>query len=208
MKNTNKKTILLELVAAVLVIGVIGAVIGLFTNGLKEASDALNDAFGDLQQQETETSDSTDTTVPADDTKLTYAEGEIKDGVRVNSSGYSGYSVLATGLKANTTYKVSWSIKSTYTSYGFYMYYADFDGVNTPCITYTTSSTFSGAIDMSSTNASESSLLNTFFEFTTTSDGYIELMLLRSDDTTTDAAKAQLEVFRTLINYVEIEEVA
>ena len=131
MKNTNKKTLILGIVAAVLVFGIGGAMIGLLANSLKDASDKLDEAFGDLQGAETSPSDDSNTedssteTVPSDDTKLTYAEGEIKTGVRVNNKGFSVYLFYCDGLKANTKYKISWSVDSIYEAYGFYIAHED-----------------------------------------------------------------------------------
>ena len=201
MKNTNKKTILLELVAAVLVIGVIGAVIGLFTNGLKGALDAFDNAFGSLQTGEADTSsdtstDSSDTsedTIVSDDSKITLAENEVKTGFRADDYGYSCYSVSASDLKANTKYKISWSIDSIYGTYGFYFTYVQVDGVYTPCVISSLSPSFDATYNIVPSESKESYLLNYSYEFTTDSNGYIEIILLRTEiDSGSDAAYEQI----------------
>ena len=210
MKNTNKKTFLMGIISLILVVGLIGGGIALVSKGLKKAEDTLDDAFGKLDTGVADTStESSAETVPADDTKLTFAEGEVYTGYRINNSlGYSGYSVVADGLRTNTTYKVSWSFDSTYGSYGFYIPYQTINGVNTPYFWYSLSSSFTTQNVIKPTyGTSESTLITNSFEITTDSHGYIELMVFRSDDITSEAVKSKASAFKSLINYVEIEEV-
>ncbi len=210
MKNTNKKTLFIGFISLVLAFGLIGGGIALLSKGLKKAEETLDNAFGKLETGAADTStDSSAESVPADDTKLTYAEGELYAGYRINSSGgFSVYTVTADGLKANTTYKVSWSFDSTYESYGLYIPYQTINGVNTPYFWYSLSSSYITQNIIKPINGtSESTLITNSMEIQTDSHGYIEITVFRSDDVTAEAVKSKGAAFKTLINYVEIEEV-
>lgn len=214
MKNTNKKILLIEIISLILVVGLIGGGVALVFKGLKKAEDKLDEAFGEYETAEPDTgtsdtsTDSSAETVPADDTKLTFAEGEVYVGGRPNSSGvFAGYSFYCSSLKANTKYKISWSIKSTYGSYGFYFQYKDQDGVSTPYAIISLSPTFSYRDNLIPDKPYESAMMNNFHEFTTDSNGYVEIMLLACEGTTPEVIGSNGLIFESLINYVEIEEV-
>ena len=209
MKNTNKKTLLMGIISLILVVGLIGGGIALVSKGLKKAEDTLDDAFGKLDTGVTDTStESSAETVPADDTKLTFAEGEVHYGYRTNNSGgYTGFCFYSSELKTNTKYKISWSLDSTYGSYGFYFRYKNVDGISTPYGFWSFSSSFDPNSDFIPKIPYESEMINNFYEFTSDSNGYVEIMLLFSDDVTSDAVASRATAFKSLINYVEIEEV-
>ena len=224
MKNTNVKILLFEILSLIVVVGIIGAVIGILSSGMKEATSVLDNIYSDLQTAdsslptETVTSSdisssddtvlSTDTTAPSNDAVLSLSEGEISVGYRVNNSGYTAYSLYVDGLKPNQRYSVAWSMKSSFESYGFYVHYQTFGGINKPCAVYSTSRSFTyPEYVYPEYGSSISGFLVSGFECCATSDGYIEVILLRSDDSTADAGKAKLKSFVELINYFEIQEV-
>ena len=210
----NTKTIVLAIVSLLLIIGIIGATVGVLSVSLKEADQMLDDAMGQLKGEDTASSEGTDSTSdPADpwsDGKLTYADGEVSVGYRQNTAaGFSGYSVFSEDLKPDTTYTIHWSLKSTYESYGFYIDYQDINGVSTPYIWFSRSSAFTRQEIISPTGTvSVSPLLRHSFNITTDSNGYIELMFFRSDDTSNEACDENKEIFKSLIVYFEIEEVS
>ena len=216
MKNTNVKILLLDIFSLIVVVGIIGAVIGILSSGMKEATSVLDNIYSDLQTTVTssdisssdDTVLSTDTTAPSNDAVLSLSEGEISVGYRVNNSGYTAYSLYVDGLKPNQRYSVAWSMKSSFESYGFYVHYQTFGGINKPCAVYSTSRSFTyPEYVYPEYGSSISGFLVSGFECCATSDGYIEVILLRSDDSTADAGKAKLESFVELINYFEIQEV-
>lgn len=210
----NTKTIVLAIVSFLLIIGIIGATVGVLAVSLKEADQMLDDAMGELMGEDTASSEGTDTTSdPADpwsDGKLTYADGEVSVGYRQNTAeGFSGYSVFSEDLKPDTTYTIHWSLKSTYESYGFYIEYYDINGVSTPIIRFSRSSVFTGLeIIYPTGTVSVSPLLRHSFNITTDSNGYIELMFFRSDDTSDESCNENKEIFKSLIVSFEIEEVS
>ena len=216
----NTKTIVLAIVSLLLIIGIIGATVGVLAVSLKEADQMLDDAMGQLMGEDTASPEGTEAdselaepSEPADpwaDGKLTYADGEVSVGYRQNTAaGFSGYSVYSKDLKPDTTYTIHWSLKSTYESYGFYIEYYDINGVSTPIIRFSRSSVFTGLeIIYPTGTVSVSPLLRHSFNITTDSNGYIELMFFRSDDTSDEACNENKEIFKSLIVYFEIEEVS
>lgn len=213
MKNT--KTIIFGIVSLVLIIGIIGATAGLLASGLKKADEMLDDAMGELIMGEDTTSpEGTETgSEPADpwaDGKLTYADGELDIGYRIDPvAGCSGYSVLSDELKPDTKYKVSWVLDPKYESYDFYIDYREKDGVNIPYILMSITPAFDDRDEIGPPDGetSVSFLLNNSLNITTDSNRYIELMFLRSSDVSNEACLENLEIFKSLIVSFEIEEV-
>lgn len=228
MKNTNKKALLGSIISAVALLAVFGAVIGIFASGMKEASNKLDDAFGDLLVPETDTSvdtgtdTSTDTSTDSgssgdsgtsEDTTVsnegvfTFAKGDIE--INARGSTVANYNVLVfyiDDLKANTGYKVSWSLGTTYEAYGFNFEYDTVSDVETPYVQYKTVS--SSDYEYKFYKSSPSVLLKNSFTISTSDEGYFEMAVFRfSDNGGSEAIYDSIEAFKLLIKYIEIEEV-
>ena len=215
----NTKTIVLAIVSLLLIIGIIGATVGVLAVSLKEADQMLDDAMGQLMGEDTASPEGTEAdselaepSEPADpwaDGKLTYADGEVSLGYRLNTvTGLSGYSVSSRDLKPDTKYIARWNIKTTYPSYGFYVDYVEKGGVNVPYILFSVDVAFSNRFIISNDKGSEAGIMNSFWYFTTDSNGYVEFMFLRSSDVSKEACLENGEIFKSLIVYFEIEEVS
>ena len=218
MKNT--KTIIISIVSLLVLVGIIGATSALLIGSLKKANEMLDDAMGELIMGEDTTSpEGTETgsepaapSAPADpwaDGKLTYADGELDIGYRINTgAGYSGYSVFSEELKPDTKYIATWNIKTTYPSYGFYVDYDEEGGANVPYIILSLDVAFSNKFDLYHDKGSEAGCMNSYHYFTTDSNGYAEFMFLRSSDVSNEACLENREIFKSLIVSFEIEEVS
>lgn len=209
----NTKTIVLAIVSLLLIIGIIGATVGVLAVSLKEADQMLDDAMGELMGEDTASSEGTDTTSdPADpwsDGKLTYADGEVFVGYRQNeAAGFSGYSVSSEELKPDTKYIATWNIKTTYPSYGFYVDYDEKGGANVPYIILSLDVAFSNKFSLYHDKGSEAGCMNSYHYFTTDSNGYAEFMFLRSSEVSNEACLENREIFKSLIVSFEIEEVS
>ena len=209
----NTKTIVLAIVSLLLIIGIIGATVGVLAVSLKEADQMLDDAMGQLMGEDTASPEGTDSTSdsadPWSDGKLTYADGEVSLGYRLNTvGGFSGYSVSSGDLKPDTKYIARWNIKTTYPSYGFYVDYVEKGGVNVPYILFSVDVAFSNRFVRTNDKGSEAGIMNSFWYFTTDSNGHVEFMFLRSSDVSKEACLENGEIFKSLIVSFEIEEVS
>ena len=201
MENTNKKSkksVIVDIIVVVVLLAIIGALVAFVVNSFKKINDASDSVFNNIMN--------------IDDTKITFAEGEITYGLRQNKElGFNLMVIDTHNLKPNTKYKVIWSLKDTYESCNFDFNYKEADGVQKPFIYSTVTSNRSNGYEntfVPANSVNPSSLLSNELYFTTNAEGYFEMGFFIADYVEDyDLCNEQMLAFGALINYIEIVEV-
>ena len=221
MKKTPKYSIIAILVG-LLVFCILGAAVAFGVKSFTDSMDKLQDEWGDLIKVPDEESDSdseqqpgeseqqpndSESTAPVEKTKFTLDDLHvgITQGTGSNS-GRAYFCYYLDTLKANTSYKISWSFDSTIKDVPVYFEARE---VNGNIVYYVFGDT---DMDLSNGNKSgqsskESDLLTNDITFSTTENCTLMFLPFYIYVDSYDQAVDYLDEIEKHINYIEFEEV-
>ena len=225
MKKTPKIT-LIGIVAALVVLAIIGVAISFGVKSFNNSMDDLEDKWGDIVTPDSDESESSsadneqdssnsgsdgsdESTAPAEKTKFTLADGDIIGGYALGSGDNAGLSMLCfycIDLKPNTTYTLRWSLDSTIKDIPAYFKSETSDSGD---LVYKIliDTDFNPSVTTKWTASSQSALLINSCEHTTDDSGTLVLYLNYVEADTEEEVAEYFDEYLKHVNYVEFVEV-